>query len=100
MIVHSLEKKSVAQTVIETAQRRDLSLAFNYASLALNNSFFLQTLVRFHADALPPLTLLTGLSRNLPLTEPHMKSTTTSSPKSQTTIPALATSSRPSRLQL
>ena len=40
------ETKSVAQTVIETALERSKTLAFNYASQALNNSFFLDFLVR------------------------------------------------------
>jgi hypothetical protein len=40
------ETKSVAQTVIDTAQERSKSLAFRYASEALNNSFFLDFLVR------------------------------------------------------
>jgi hypothetical protein len=39
------ETKSVAQTVIDTAQDRSKSLAFRYASEALNNSFFLDFLV-------------------------------------------------------
>jgi hypothetical protein len=34
------------QTVIDTAPDRSKTLAFNYASQALNNSFFLDTLVR------------------------------------------------------
>ena len=34
------------QTIIDTAPDRSKTLAFNYASLALNNSFFLDTLVR------------------------------------------------------
>lgn len=37
---------SVAKTVIETAPRREMALAFKYASEALNNSFFLDFLVR------------------------------------------------------
>ena len=36
---------SVAKTVIETAPRREMALAFKYASEALNNSFFLDFLV-------------------------------------------------------
>lgn len=39
------EHQSVAQTVINTAPDRSKSLAFNYASEALNNSFFLDFLV-------------------------------------------------------
>ena len=39
------ENKSVAQTVINTAADRSKTMAFNYASLALNNSFFLDMLV-------------------------------------------------------
>ncbi|KAF8897143.1 Manganese/iron superoxide dismutase [Infundibulicybe gibba] len=38
------ENKSVTQTVINTAPHREKALAFNYASLALNNSFFLDHL--------------------------------------------------------
>jgi Fe-Mn family superoxide dismutase len=41
------EYKSVVQTVIETAPDRNKALAFNYASEALNNSFFLDFLVRW-----------------------------------------------------
>lgn len=36
----------VAQTVIKYSFVRDRTLAFNYAVLALNNSFFLEQLVR------------------------------------------------------
>lgn len=36
---------SVAQTVINTASKREKALAFHYASEALNNSFFLDFLV-------------------------------------------------------
>lgn len=39
------ERKSVAQIVIETAPEPSQSLAFNYASEALNNGFFLDYLV-------------------------------------------------------
>ena len=39
------ENKSVSQTVINTATARERTLAFNYASLALNNSFFLDNIV-------------------------------------------------------
>ncbi|KAJ7499289.1 hypothetical protein FB451DRAFT_1204931, partial [Mycena latifolia] len=38
------EDSSVAQVVINTAPYREKTLAFNYASLALNNSFFLSHL--------------------------------------------------------
>ncbi|KAF8631264.1 hypothetical protein AX15_002591 [Amanita polypyramis BW_CC] len=38
------EGLSLAKTVINTAAREDRTLAFNYASLALNNSFFLDHL--------------------------------------------------------
>jgi len=38
------ENQSVAQTVISTSDDRSKTLAFNYASLALNNSFFLDHL--------------------------------------------------------
>ncbi|KAF8265576.1 hypothetical protein EI94DRAFT_1588428 [Lactarius quietus] len=39
-----LENQSVAQIVISTAPNESQTLAFNYASLALNNSFFLHHL--------------------------------------------------------
>jgi hypothetical protein len=39
------DNQSVAQTVISTSDDRSKTLAFNYASLALNNSFFLDHLV-------------------------------------------------------
>ncbi|TDL29795.1 manganese and iron superoxide dismutase [Rickenella mellea] len=38
------ENKSVVQTMIDTAADRSKTLAFNYASQALNNSFFLERL--------------------------------------------------------
>ncbi|KAF8076041.1 manganese superoxide dismutase [Lyophyllum atratum] len=38
------ESESVAQTVLNTAPYRERTIAFNYASLALNNSFFLDQL--------------------------------------------------------
>lgn len=41
-----LEGKSIVQTVIEAAQDPNRVLEFNYASEALNNSFFLESLVR------------------------------------------------------
>ncbi|KAG6865996.1 hypothetical protein C0991_009668 [Blastosporella zonata] len=37
--------ESVAQTVLNTASSRERTLAFNYASLALNNSYFLDQLL-------------------------------------------------------
>ena len=40
------QNKSVAQTVIDAAQDPDMVLTFNYASEALNNSFFLNSFVR------------------------------------------------------
>jgi Fe-Mn family superoxide dismutase len=43
----NLENMSVAQIVISTAPHESQTLAFNYASLALNNSFFLHHLVSF-----------------------------------------------------
>ena len=49
----NLENMSVAQIVISTAPHESQTLAFNYASLALNNSFFLHHLV-----SLCPLPLL------------------------------------------
>lgn len=39
------EHKSVAQTVIDASVDPSKVLAFNYASEALNNSFFLENLV-------------------------------------------------------
>jgi len=46
---------SVAQIVISTAPHESQTLAFNYASLALNNSFFLHHLVspRTHSEKYP-----------------------------------------------
>lgn len=38
--------ESIAQTVINTAVHEQGTLAFNYASLALNNDYFLNQLVR------------------------------------------------------
>ncbi|KZT12615.1 manganese and iron superoxide dismutase [Laetiporus sulphureus 93-53] len=46
-----LENKSVVQTVIEAAQDPSQILAFNYASEALNNSYFLQSMKPPPADA-------------------------------------------------
>lgn len=46
------ESNSVAQILIHTAQDPSLALTFNYASEALNNSFFLSTLVRVAPRAL------------------------------------------------
>jgi hypothetical protein len=43
----NLENMSVAQIAISTAPHESQTLAFNYASLALNNSFFLHHLVSF-----------------------------------------------------
>lgn len=40
------ENRTVTQTVLNTAMSRERTLAFNYASLALNNSFFLDNVVR------------------------------------------------------
>lgn len=39
------ENKSIVNTVIESALKREQSLIFNYASQALNNSFFLDSLI-------------------------------------------------------
>ena len=39
------EGKNVLQTIIDTATNRDRIMAFNYASLAANNSFFLDSIV-------------------------------------------------------
>lgn len=41
-----LEGKSVVDTITSAAGLKDQTLAFNYASLALNNHFFLAQLVR------------------------------------------------------
>jgi superoxide dismutase, Fe-Mn family len=49
----NLENMSVAQIVISTAPHESQTLAFNYASLALNNSFFLHYIV-----SLGPLPVL------------------------------------------
>ena len=46
-----VENKSIAKTVIETASNRNMALAFKYASEALNNSFFLDFLVRIAPDS-------------------------------------------------
>ncbi|KAJ7229007.1 manganese superoxide dismutase [Mycena pura] len=45
------EGSSVTQVVISCASSREKTLAFNYASLALNNSFFLGNLTSNPADA-------------------------------------------------
>jgi Fe-Mn family superoxide dismutase len=45
MVGTNLENMSVTQIVISTAPHEAQTLAFNYASLALNNSFFLHHLV-------------------------------------------------------
>ena len=52
------ENQSVAQIVISTTTDKSHMLAFNYASLALNNSFFLHHLVRpaFHPPHLSQFT--------------------------------------------
>jgi hypothetical protein len=44
-----MEYQSVTQTVISAAGHRRHALAFNYASQALNNSFFLECLVRLNS---------------------------------------------------
>jgi Fe-Mn family superoxide dismutase len=49
------ESETVAKTVIETSSERGYTLAFNYASQALNNSFFLGNLVCI--DGLSPYTV-------------------------------------------
>lgn len=41
-----MEGQSVTDTVISAASHERDALAFNYASQALNNSFFLECLVR------------------------------------------------------
>ena len=38
--------QSIVQTILGTALSEEYTLAFNYASLALNNSYFLDNLVR------------------------------------------------------
>lgn len=40
-----MEGQSVTDTVISAASHQHHALAFNYASQALNNSFFLESLV-------------------------------------------------------
>ena len=52
------ENQSVAQIVISTATDKSQTLAFNYASLAINNPFFLHHLVRpaFHPPRLSQFT--------------------------------------------
>ncbi|KAJ6510203.1 manganese superoxide dismutase [Mycena vitilis] len=45
-----IEDKPVTQVIIATAPSRERTLAFNYASLALNNSFFLSQLTPHRAD--------------------------------------------------
>ncbi|TBU22046.1 hypothetical protein BD309DRAFT_907474 [Dichomitus squalens] len=47
----SLENKSIVQTIIDSARDPDKVLEFNYASEALNNSFFLENLKPPPADA-------------------------------------------------
>ena len=53
-----MENQSVTQTVISAATHRRHALAFNYASQALNNSFFLECLVRLDTLLVVPLSLL------------------------------------------
>ena len=48
---------SVAQIVITTAPHESQTLAFNYASLALNNSFFLHHLVSQRSRSPSPLNI-------------------------------------------
>lgn len=43
------EASSVLQTLQKTAEKPDETLQFNYASEALNNSFFLSLLVSCHS---------------------------------------------------
>lgn len=74
------QNKSVTQTVINTATARERTLAFNYASLALNNSFFLDNIVgavKFVPVACVHFTNL-KLNRN-----PHQWLPTTMKTKSQ-----------------
>lgn len=47
------ESSSVVETVVGTAQDRSKTLAFNLASQALNNSFFLSNLVSAHEVLTP-----------------------------------------------
>ncbi|KAK7061398.1 manganese superoxide dismutase [Favolaschia claudopus] len=49
-----IEDASVTQIIISTAPFREKTLAFNYASLALNNSFFLGQLTPNIQDTLEP----------------------------------------------
>ena len=50
------KRKTVAQLVLDTARSQDRATTFKYASHALNNSFFLNCLVRHRLSCLPPLT--------------------------------------------
>ncbi|KAI9453199.1 hypothetical protein BJY52DRAFT_1153344 [Lactarius psammicola] len=66
-----LENQSVAQIVISTAPDESQTLAFNYASLALNNSFFLHhlkpptSLAKNHESALTDKPLNTERTHTL-----------------------------------
>ena len=63
----SLENKSIVQTIIDSARDPDKVLEFNYASEALNNSFFLENLVRIpHA-----FSYIRWLIANIPLSPPE-----------------------------
>lgn len=96
------ENKSVAQTVIDTAPDPTKSLAFNYASEALNNSFFLDFLVRPSPSF--PIIILTSI---IHCRNPYQKGTITtktaspptSGPPSGTTRVPSTTSSPASPLQ-
>ncbi|PIL36673.1 hypothetical protein GSI_00362 [Ganoderma sinense ZZ0214-1] len=62
----ALENKTIVQTIIDSARDPDKVLEFNYASEALNNSFFLENLKPPPADASSH--------------EAHLQATTSSSP--------------------
>jgi hypothetical protein len=83
----ALETKSVAQTVIETAPDRSKTLAFNYASQALNNSFFLDFLVRRRlAPVTTPYLFSPRNHRRLKLSVMRAKCHKSSVPQSATTL--------------
>ncbi len=70
----NLENKSIVQTIIDAARDPNKVLEFNYASEALNNSFFLESLVR----SVPLLLCFSSPSRlyeethiNLPCRPPY-----------------------------
>lgn len=54
-----MEGQSVVDTVISAASHERHALAFNYASQALNNSFFLECLVCYVSTLFPGILLFT-----------------------------------------